>query len=314
MNINQEKVSIIIPVYNGEKFLKECLESVCRQTYSHLEIIVVNDGSKDYSDNIIKEYLKIDPRIIYFSNENHGVSYTRNFAMEKSTGTYVVPIDADDIVADDYVEILVNGLEKYQVDLVATSLVKKNSFEQSCFTTGRYRQIGKTDTINSLWGEIGGYACGKIYRKQIIDQGKLKYNESLAISEDLMFNIEYLLLSRDAVYYDGNKYFYRQISNSAIYDLNNRKWFSVIKTYEQILKILSESQAYDTAANAYLMLLPEAKYRAKRIKDPKFIEKVNVEFIKMKKQLKMLTFKQKIKYYLSLWFPNIVMAYHRRKL
>ncbi|WP_259681110.1 glycosyltransferase family 2 protein [Limosilactobacillus fermentum] len=97
-----EKVSIIIPAYNAEKYLEQCLDSVCEQTYKNIEILIVNDGSTDSTGKIIEKYASKDSRIQFFHNENHGVSYSRNYAIEHSTGTYIAPVDSDDIIAPGY--------------------------------------------------------------------------------------------------------------------------------------------------------------------------------------------------------------------
>lgn len=108
----KELVSIIIPIYNVEKFLRQCLETVVTQTYPHLEIILVNDGSPDQSEAICKEFFKKDTRIRYIRQENAGLSAARNAGIDLATGDYITFIDPDDWVTEDYIEILYNQLKK----------------------------------------------------------------------------------------------------------------------------------------------------------------------------------------------------------
>lgn len=316
MNINvKPKVSIIIPVYNVEKYIGECLESIIHQTYDNLEIIVVNDGSTDNSGSIIDSFMKRDKRIILYNNENHGVSYSRNYALERCTGVYVTPIDADDIVANDYIDTLISGFIDDSIDLVSLKMVKEKAFNSDLFISGKYTKQEHEEIIKQLWGVHEGFICGKMYKKSIINKYHLRLHEDLAMSEDLVFNIEYLKHCNDTVNYSGKKYFYRQLSNSSSYDYTNIKWFSVIKSYQIILNELKNSNSYNTAANAYLMALTEAKYRAKLLNSyPEMQQLVKSEFEKMKPQIRFLTKKEKIKFYISLIFPKTVMAYRRRKV
>lgn len=107
-----KKVSVIVPVYNVRPFLKECINSIVTQTYKNIEIILVDDGSNDGSNVLCEEIAKEDDRIKVFHNTNHGVSYTRNYGIKKSTGEYILPVDGDDIISAKYIEKAVDILEK----------------------------------------------------------------------------------------------------------------------------------------------------------------------------------------------------------
>ena len=107
-----EKVSVIIPIYNAEKFLSLCLESIINQTYKNLEIVLVNDGSLDNSIEICRQYAERDNRIKIIDDKNRGVSYARNKGIEKATGQYILFIDSDDIVKKNYIDILVKKINK----------------------------------------------------------------------------------------------------------------------------------------------------------------------------------------------------------
>ena len=115
-------VSIIIPVYNNEKYIRKCLSSVCAQTYKELQIIVINDGSTDGSSDIIKEYAEKDSRIIFIEQENRGVSSARNEGLQAATGEYLTFIDGDDYVGEDYIKELVNCAVKTGADMVITGI------------------------------------------------------------------------------------------------------------------------------------------------------------------------------------------------
>ena len=114
----EKLVSIIVPIYNVEKYLRQCLDSILRQTFRPLEIILVNDGSTDGSDTICQEYAKIDERIVYLKKENGGVSDARNVGLDAVTSDYVLFIDSDDWIEPTYVEVLYEKIEEYQADIV----------------------------------------------------------------------------------------------------------------------------------------------------------------------------------------------------
>ena len=105
------KISIIVPVYNTEKYLSKCLNSLIKQTYKDIEIIVVNDGSKDKSLEIAKKFAKQDNRIKVFNKENGGLSSARNFGIEKASGEYIGFVDSDDYIKENMFEILYNMIK-----------------------------------------------------------------------------------------------------------------------------------------------------------------------------------------------------------
>ena len=108
----EKLVSIIVPIYNVEKYLRQCLDSILRQTFRPLEIILVNDGSTDGSDTICQEYAEIDERIVYLKKENGGVSDARNVGLDAVTSDYVLFIDSDDWIEPTYVEVLYEKIEE----------------------------------------------------------------------------------------------------------------------------------------------------------------------------------------------------------
>ena len=118
MEKSLQKVSIIVPVYNGAKKLPRCLDSILGQTYENIEVILINDGSQDDSEKICREFAKKDSRIRVISKENEGVSATRNRGIEEAAGTYIQFTDCDDYLEKDYIENMVHAMELQDADLV----------------------------------------------------------------------------------------------------------------------------------------------------------------------------------------------------
>ena len=125
------KVSVIIPVYNVEQYLKQCLDSVVNQTFKDIEIIIVNDCSPDNSLQIINEYQQKDSRIVLVDlKENVGLGFSRNEGMKVAKGKYITFVDSDDWVTKDYVEILYNTIEKYQYDVISPDFYEYDDVKQ----------------------------------------------------------------------------------------------------------------------------------------------------------------------------------------
>ena len=121
------KISIIIPVYNAEKYINKCIESILKQTYSNIEIVIIDDGSKDSSKEIIEEMCKKEKKIKFISRENKGVLKTRNEAIGISTGDYIMFVDADDYIQKDMIQNMIKcNLEK-EYDVIRCGLIKVNN-------------------------------------------------------------------------------------------------------------------------------------------------------------------------------------------
>ena len=133
--MEKEKVSIIIPVYNSESTLKRCIESVINQTYKNIEILIINDGSKDKSLNIMNEYKNKDERIIVINQKNKGLSGARNTGINNATGDYITFIDSDDYIKPNLVKDTIKIFEEYECD------VERNNYELS-------NENGKTELRN----------------------------------------------------------------------------------------------------------------------------------------------------------------------
>ena len=127
-----ELISIIVPIYNVENYLRQCLDSIQNQTYQNFECLLINDGSPDNSADICREYLEKDSRFKYFEKENGGVSSARNLGIECSGGTYITFIDADDWVDSDYLEVLYNALIDENAD-ISVSTYKRFHMADNCW-------------------------------------------------------------------------------------------------------------------------------------------------------------------------------------
>lgn len=181
-------ISIIIPAYNAEKYIKKCLDSLIKQTKKEIEIIVINDGSKDNTEEIIKSYT--DSRIKYYKNTNHGIGYSRNYGIEKAKGKYIMFLDSDDYVEKDICEKLYNKARNDDLDVVICDFFKE-------FENGNIEEIHTNDFKNSSLKDnpdiITEYLSpwAKLYSTKLLKDNNIKFVENLKY-EDAPFVIEAL--------------------------------------------------------------------------------------------------------------------------
>lgn len=312
-----KKVSVIVPAYNAEKYIEACLDSICEQTYPVLEILVVDDGSKDLTASIIRSRAEQDARIIPYYNENHGVSYSRNFGLEHCTGEYVTFVDADDLVAPDFIAQMIHDLEEADADIAVIGVAKSKLFEPEMFTNGVTSTYEESEMLKQVFGAFEGFVCNKLYRKSLLQTKSIRLEQSIAVCEDLLFNVIYLLNCKKAVYNCGQKYFYRQIENSASNRLDNPKWFDAMKAYQQIIRLVKDYPVvYRLAAFQYAIFLCAAKYRIRFIEDSngEIKRKVDEEWKRLRPEWESFNAKQRLKLYVFSIAPKTVIKYQRRML
>ena len=181
-------ISIIIPAYNAEKYLNKCLDSLINQTMNNIEIIIVNDGSKDNTEEIVKSYS--DKRIKYYKNDNHGIGYTRNFGISKATGKYVMFLDSDDYVEKNICEELFNKAENDGLDLVICDFYKEyDNGKKEKIITETFKNSSLKDNPDIITEYLAPWA--KLYKRELLIDNKIKFVENLKY-EDAPFVIEAL--------------------------------------------------------------------------------------------------------------------------
>lgn len=215
-------VSVILPVFNAERFLPQCLDSILRQTYQEWELIAVDDGSKDRSLEILKSYEKRDDRIHIISKKNEGVSIARNVALSQVCGEYIYFVDSDDIVMQDALSILIRTLESNNATFVKSDFLPINEHGKQLFINKkqgiRRRYEGKiidSEMFYSkiLMDEFFLWTC--LFRRDIIEKNKIRFIPHCRLMEDATFIVEYLLHSSRNVYKDACVYGYRKYEGTA---------------------------------------------------------------------------------------------------
>ena len=187
-----DKVSIIIPIYNAEKWLSRCLDSIVNQTYKNIEIILVNDGSSDSSGQICEEYLKLDNRIKVFHKKNGGgVSVARNFGLRKATGNLIQFVDSDDFLEITTSEILYNNITEHDADLSICGIRvhKNNKVIREAKLEKRALSIKDDIKCYHYIEPILNSVCNKMYKRDYVN---VLFDEKISLGEDYIFNLEYL--------------------------------------------------------------------------------------------------------------------------
>ncbi|MEB3100771.1 glycosyltransferase [Ferviditalea candida] len=226
------KVSVIIPVYNAEPYIAQCIESLQKQTLHACEFIFINDGSTDNSGAIIEDYRKSDGRILLIEQENRGVSAARNKGLEAVSGEYIGFVDADDWIEADMYEKLYSAAKRHDVDAVLCNFEEEIDGHQviTRFPFPVNVKLGrddieeeflpyflKTDKLNS--------AVNKIYKNRIVRDSGIKFPDEVALGEDGMFNIRFFSRASSFQYIDYTGYHYREVAGSATRNISDKDYF-----------------------------------------------------------------------------------------
>ncbi len=248
----EDIISVIIPVYNAEKYLKQSIESVLSQTYHNLEILLINDGSQDNSREICEFYKKKDSRIKVYHKQNGGASSARNIGLKFCKGKYIVFVDADDYVKKDYLEYLYHNLKKYKVDISICNIClfdENKKYEKGCRLNSRYMNCN--DELNYCKNKFLYGPYGKLFVRELIEN--IYFDTRIFIGEDSLFVAEAIKRS-NALYYDSRVlYMYRRNPTSIMHTDDIEKWETFLLAWERIAKLHeSGSMAYWSAKLYYL--------------------------------------------------------------
>ena len=242
--MSSPKISVIVPVYNVEKYLSECLDSIVNQTLKNIEIICLNDGSTDNSLSILQKYASKDKRIKIIDKENEGLGYTRKVGLDIAKGKYVLFCDSDDYYAElTAFEELYNYIEKMKVDVVIFESIrfdKNKGFcieERDLFNAPQKKIFSYLDMNNILF--FRAYAWRKIYSKEFLDSYDDWFFLKHIIYEDIPFHFQITIRSRMS-YINKKFYVYRMRENSLGHILNDKAICDRCKIFEEVYKILKE--------------------------------------------------------------------------
>lgn len=236
--LNKDVVSVIIPIYKAEPYLKKCLDSIAAQTYKNLEIILIDDGSPDNCGRICDEYAANDPRVKVIHKQNGGMSDARNTGLDNATGEYLTFIDSDDYVSENFVDTLLNALRDNDADMsvcsfvyaaedgrVLNSFVKNGTTEKMDRKQALFELLKSTRVSNSPWA--------KLYRTSLFEGIRYPYGE---VFEDLHTTYK-LFLKCDSVAFVGSPmYFYLYRADSISKQRFKPETLNLVRFAQQMIK------------------------------------------------------------------------------
>lgn len=214
-------VSIIVPVYNVERYIRKCLESLCNQTFKEIEIIIVDDGSTDKSCEICDEVAKIDSRVHVYRLANGGVARARNFGIEKAIGKYISFSDSDDIMATDFVENAVSLMKnKEYISCAFETINEKKQKKKFDYMSSYGEAVSCIEYLKHMCnyqaGAYWGANWGKLYKSEIIKIHNIRFEPNINFAEDFRFNLEYLKYVNMIGLIHTPVYYYRIDTNGSL--------------------------------------------------------------------------------------------------
>lgn len=280
-------ISIIVPVYNSEKYLRRCFDSIINQSYKDIEIIVIDDGSTDSSDKICKEYALIDNRINIVTMKNSGVSNARNKGLDMAKGEYIAFIDSDDTIDEKFIETMYNYCQKYNSKLCAVNV-------NYCYNDRVRRPLHmETELINKeeyyrlLLYNVKGFVCNKLYHRSLINN--IRFDNEISICEDLLFNIKIASSIENVIVV--NEYLYNYFQNiDGTYNSNyNSKKISEIYAYNKIMELIYEDCPKVLLLYKYEYLLmainQKNKYKHSQYRNEKYYNIIKHSIIRYYKEV-----------------------------
>lgn len=220
----EKKVSIIIPIYNVERYLRQCLDSITKQSYKNLEIILINDGSTDLSGEICEEYAQKDKRIHIIHQKNAGAANAKNAGLDYATGEYIAFVDSDDFVDLDWINEMIYTMEQENVDIVECDFdkvyINRNekgndiSYKPEIYSAEEYMgQYLDNWTCSLFWN--------KIFKSELIQE--IRFRKERRCIDDEFFTYKVITKAKTIYRYESCLYHYRQRISSAVSSVNNHK-------------------------------------------------------------------------------------------
>ena len=244
-------ISIVIPVYNAEKYLEQCLNSIKNQTYKNFEVILVNDGSIDNSESICKVFVESDTRFRYYLKANGGASSARNLGLDNAQGKYITFIDADDWVDENHLEVLINNIKENNSDMAVSSIKKFDNVSRFKFRVYsnqekyllNYNKLNREEFLVILPRLIHAsnsykIAVSKLFKKELLSD--VRFDESIVYGEDLEFFFKIYNNISSISYVDEVTYVYRLHNERTSSKFNQQYVEQVLLIYKKIYEKIEE--------------------------------------------------------------------------
>lgn len=265
--MESKAISIIIPVYNAERYIEKTINSILNQSFKDIEIVIVNDGSTDNSHNICADYAVKDSRIKYFKRENKGVSAARNYGIDAAKGDWIAFVDADDYIDKDTLKRVYDVIKEDNADVVIFGYVKEkiNAKLTSDFKfTDNVMDYSERNFYCELLfnNKVKGFSWNKVYKKEILDSKNIRFDKDVYINEDLLFNVQYFQYVEKIRYIDSGVYHYVTTPEAATVSALNEKHLTSFIAYEKMLEMSKNKEDKELIRLSFIGMLI---YMGKRI-------------------------------------------------
>ena len=248
-------VSVIVPAYNIQNYIRRCVDSIRNQTYSELEILLIDDGSTDDTGELCDEFAQQDERITVYHKKNGGLSSARNYGIERAHGTYLSFIDADDWVKRDFIEVLYQNIKRANAELsiVGYSLIWDNGKEKCTTDENAYAVFNQDEAIHELFAQekMGCMACQRLYHKSIFED--IRFSEG-KLFEDAAIALDVVKKCHTVVWSGQSKYYYYQRSDSIVNSTFNIGKLFMLESCQNMIDYSKKNGGkYDKEANAFYL-------------------------------------------------------------
>lgn len=247
-------VSVIVPIYNVEDYISDCIESIINQTYTDLEILLIDDGSTDNSSRICDEYAQNDSRIKVFHKKNNGVSAARNFGLDIAIGEYIIFVDSDDCININFIKILASSFDD-NIDIVIADYYdsyneKINFYENVCKKDNQIIKINSNFDCTEKYAKMNVW--GNMYKRTLIEN--LRFDENLSIGEDTLFHYMVLNKSKYINYIHTQLYYYRHRETSVMNEKFSIKKYDEIRSLKKFVSLFKNGTKANKTSAARLVL------------------------------------------------------------
>ena len=236
-------VSVIVPVYNTEQYLEECIRTIVKQTYKDLEIIIINDGSTDSSGSICRKWEKLDKRIRYMEKENEGQGIARNAGIRIARGEYIIFVDSDDWIEPDLVEKVYAQISKWKADLCVYSHRHVGERTRELPLAGKTKQATNVRKNQEILGLMSPILCDKMFSTELIRSSDFVMSNRMC--EDLVFNAQLYAKANAICFLDTPFYNYRYTREGNL-STNYKKYREAEKSVDELNKIFSQDGKFET--------------------------------------------------------------------
>lgn len=278
-----KRISIVIPVYNVEGYLRSCVDSVLSQSYRNFELILVNDGSKDASPAICDEYGQADSRVVVIHKENEGPSKTRNRGIDEAKGDYLMFVDSDDILAEGALEKMVNAMEQTNADLCICGYERfRDGWSlPSSLTTEPLQVFKDRKELAAVYNQpktnmFGVSIWAKLYRLDIINSNSIRFDSEISYEEDCIFNLDYFRHVTTTAVLPDIFYRWRQMEVSLSKGYRKGTFQFLVNGFRNRKKFLKEQGMKVNGANGVFLVVIKTTlmkiFDAKLSKKEKFAE------------------------------------------